>query len=212
MATFQDLAKSVIEGNVERVKELTQALLDGGADPVEIINQGLVAGMDVVGVRFKAGEMFVPEVLMCARAMGEGMAIIKPRLAGKDVKTLGTFLIGTVKSDLHDIGKNLVAMMVEGAGFKVINLGIDVAPEAFVKAVEEHKPDIVGMSALLTTTLPYMKETIEALKEAGLRDSVKVVVGGAPVTEEYAKQIGADGYAPDAGSAVELCKKLVGAA
>jgi 5-methyltetrahydrofolate--homocysteine methyltransferase len=212
MATLQELANSVIEGNVERVKELTQELLQAGVDPLEIINEGLIAGMDVVGTRFKAGEMFVPEVLMCAKAMAEGTALVRPHLAGKELKTHGTFMIGTVKNDLHDIGKNLVAMMVESAGFTVINLGVDVSPEAFVKAIQEHKPDILGMSALLTTTLPFMKETIEAIKEAGLRDSVKIIIGGAPVTQEYADQIGADGYAPDAGAAAELCKKLVGAA
>ncbi|AFV10916.1 dimethylamine corrinoid protein 1 [Thermacetogenium phaeum DSM 12270] len=211
MAIFQDVANAVIGGDIERVKGLIKDLLDSGKDPLEIIDQGLIAGMDEVGVRFKAGEMFVPEVLMCAKTMAEGMSLIRPHLEGKDVKTHGTLLIGTVKSDLHDIGKNLVAMMVESAGFAVINLGTDVSPEAFVKAIQEHKPDILGMSALLTTTLPFMKETIEAIKEAGLRETVKIIVGGAPVTEEYARQIGADGYAPDAGSAAELCKKLVGA-
>jgi len=209
MATLQDVSKAVIEGDIERVVSYTKDLLDAGQDPLEIINQGLIAGMDVVGARFKAGDMFVPEVLMCAKAMAEGMAIVRPHLEGKKLETHGTLLIGTVQNDLHDIGKNLVAMMVESAGFEVINLGTDIRPEVFVKAIQEHKPDIVGMTALLTTTLPYMKDTISAIKEAGLRDSVKIIVGGAPVTEEYAKQIGADGYAPDAGSAAELCKKLV---
>lgn len=212
MAVLEDLAQSVIEGDIDRVKDLTGSLLDLGTDPLEIINQGLIAGMNVVGARFKAGEMFVPEVLMCARAMSSGVELVKPRIADKQVQSAGKFLIGTVKSDLHDIGKNLVAMMVESAGFEVINLGIDIAPEKFVDAIKEYKPDIVGMSALLTTTLPFMKDTIEAIEEAGLRDQVKIIIGGAPVTQDYADQIGADGYAAEAASATDLCKKLMGAA
>lgn len=212
MASLQDVAQSVIEGDIDRVKDLTKILLDSGTDPLEIINQGLIAGMNVVGERFKAGDMFVPEVLMCARAMSSGMELVKPKIADRKVQSAGRFLIGTVKSDLHDIGKNLVAMMVESAGFEVINLGIDIAPEKFVEAIKEYKPDIVGMSALLTTTLPFMKDTIEAIEEAGLRDQVKIIIGGAPVTQSYADEIGADGYAAEAASATELCKKLMGAA
>ncbi|AFV10823.1 trimethylamine corrinoid protein 1 [Thermacetogenium phaeum DSM 12270] len=212
MASMNDVAQGVIEGNVDKVKDLTASLLESGIDPLEIINQGLIVGMNTVGERFKAGDMFVPEVLMCAKAMSSGMELVKSRLAGRKVQSAGKLLIGTVKSDLHDIGKNLVAMMVESAGFEVINLGVDVDPEKFVNAIKEYQPDIVGMSALLTTTLPYMKETIEAIEEAGLRDQVKIIIGGAPVTQNYADQIGADGYAPEAASATELCKKLMGVA
>ncbi|MDK2881543.1 MAG: 5-methyltetrahydrofolate--homocysteine methyltransferase [Clostridia bacterium] len=212
MASMNDVAQGVIEGNVDKVKDLTASLLESGIDPLEIVNQGLIVGMNTVGERFKAGDMFVPEVLMCAKAMSSGMELVKSRLAGRKVQSAGKLLIGTVKSDLHDIGKNLVAMMVESAGFEVINLGVDVDPEKFVNAIKEYQPDIVGMSALLTTTLPYMKETIEAIEEAGLRDQVKIIIGGAPVTQNYADQIGADGYAPEAASATELCKKLMGVA
>ncbi|KUK36621.1 MAG: Trimethylamine corrinoid protein 1 [Thermacetogenium phaeum] len=212
MASMNDVAQGVIEGNVDKVKDLTASLLESGIDPLEIVNQGLIVGMNTVGERFKAGDMFVPEVLMCAKAMSSGMELVKSRLAGRKVQSAGKLLIGTVKSDLHDIGKNLVAMMVESTGFEVINLGVDVDPEKFVNAIKEYQPDIVGMSALLTTTLPYMKETIEAIEEAGLRDQVKIIIGGAPVTQNYADQIGADGYAPEAASATELCKKLMGVA
>jgi 5-methyltetrahydrofolate--homocysteine methyltransferase len=210
MATYDDLAQSVIEGNADRVKDLSKSLLDAGNNPLEIINQGLIAGMNVVGARFKAMEMFVPEVLMCAKAMSAGVDVVKPHIADQDVQTAGKIIIGTVKNDLHDIGKNLVAMMVESSGFEVINLGIDIEPSKFVEAIKEHKPDVVGLSALLTNTLPYMKDTIDAIEEAGLRDKVKVIIGGAPVTQEYADQIGADGYAPEAASAADLCKELVG--
>ena len=209
MATFEDLAQSVIEGNVDKVKSLAQSLLDAGSNPLEIINKGLIAGMNVVGARFKAMEMFVPEVLMCAKAMSAGMEVVKPHIAEQEVQTSCKIIIGTVKNDLHDIGKNLVAMMLESSGFEVINLGIDLSPSQFVEAIKEHKPDIVGLSALLTNTLPFMKDTIDAIEEAGLRDQVKVIIGGAPVTQEYADKIGADGYAPEAASAAELCKKLV---
>lgn len=210
MATYDDLAQSVIEGNADRVKDLSKSLLDAGSDPLEIINQGLIAGMNVVGARFKAMEMFVPEVLMSAKAMSTGVDVVKPQIADQEVQTAGKLIIGTVKNDLHDIGKNLVAMMVESSGFEVINLGIDIAPDQFVEAIKKHQPDVVGLSALLTNTLPYMKDTIDAIQEAGLRDQVKVIIGGAPVTQEYADRIGADGYAPEAASAADLCKELVG--
>lgn len=209
MATFEELAQSVIEGNIDKVKSLCQSLLDAGNDPMEIVNKGLISGMNIVGARFKAMQMFVPEVLMCAKAMSSGVEVVKPHIAEQDVQTTGKFMIGTVKNDLHDIGKNLVAMMVESSGFDVINLGIDISPSQFVDAIKEHKPDIVGLSALLTNTLPHMKDTIDAIEEAGLRNQVKVIIGGAPVTQEYADQIGADGYAPEAASAADLCKKLV---
>ncbi|NPV28647.1 MAG: corrinoid protein [Firmicutes bacterium] len=210
MPIFEELAKSVVNGDVERVRELTRQAITAGEDPLEVINNGLIVGMNIVGPRFKAGEMFIPEVLMCARAMQAGMELLKPLLVGQDVPVIGKVVLGTVKDDLHDIGKNLVAMMLESSGFTVINLGVNISPEQFVEATKENQPDIVGMSALLTTTMEMMRNTIEALKEANLREQVKVIIGGAPVSQEFAYEIGADGYAPDAASAVELCKKLLG--
>ncbi|MEL7563808.1 MAG: corrinoid protein [Dehalobacterium sp.] len=209
MANFEALSQSVISGKEAQVKEQTQAMVTAGANPLEIINNGLIAGMNVVGARFKNGEMFVPEVLMAAKSMAAGIEIVKPLIADKDMPSVGKILIGTVKGDLHDIGKNLVAMMLESGGFKVINLGIDIAPERFVGAVKEHQPDIVAMSALLTTTMLHMKDTIELIKEEGLK--VKCIIGGAPISQDFADEIGADGFAPDAASAVELCKKLLDA-
>jgi 5-methyltetrahydrofolate--homocysteine methyltransferase len=178
-------------------------------DPLEIINQGLVAGMNVVGPRFKAGEMFVPEVLMSAKALHAGMELVKEKLVDFEMPSEGKVVIGTVKGDLHDIGKNLVAIMLESSGYDVVNLGVDIPPEKFAEAVKEHNPQVVGLSALLTTTMLAMKETIDYLKEEGLRDQVKVIIGGAPVTEDFSVEIGADGYAPDGGSAVELVKGLL---
>ncbi len=206
---YEELSQSVIAGQGVRVKELTKKALDNGADPVEIINQGLIPGMTVVGARFKAGQMFVPEVLMSARAMNAGMELVKPLLVGQELPSAGKVIIGTVKGDLHDIGKNLVAMMLESAGFSVVNLGVDVSPEKFVQAVKEHKPGVLGMSALLTTTMLSMKDVIEVLREEGLRDRVKVIIGGAPISQDFADEIGADGFAPDVASATELCKKLL---
>lgn len=211
MASFNDLAQSVITGSLDQVKSQVQMLISSGADPVEIINQGLIGGMNVVGTRFKAGDMYVPEVLMSARCMGAGMELVKPLIADKDIQSKGKVVLGTVKADLHDIGKNLVAMMMQSGGLEVIDIGIDAAPEKFVDAVREHNPDIVGMSALLTTTMPAMKETIELLEEEGLRDKVKVIIGGAPVTQEFATSIGADGYAPDAATATDMCKEFISA-
>jgi 5-methyltetrahydrofolate--homocysteine methyltransferase len=182
--------------------------MDAGAKPVDIIDKGLIAGMDIVGPRFKDGEMFIPEVLMCAKAMHAGLDIVKPLLTAGEQKA-GKIVLGTVKGDLHDIGKNLVGMMLESSGIEVINLGIDLSPEKFLDAVKSNKPDILGLSAMLTTTMPAMKETIEVLVKAGLRDKVKIVIGGAPVSQNYADLIGADGYAPDAGSATMLCKKML---
>ncbi|HBV88176.1 B12-binding domain-containing protein [Desulfosporosinus sp.] len=209
MSSLNDLAELVISGNYNGAKELTQRLIDNGTEPLEIINQGLMAGMNVVGVRFKAGDMFVPEVMMSAKAMSTGIELVKPLIADRDMPSAGTVLIGTVKGDLHDIGKKLVVMMMESAGFKVIDLGVDISPEAFVEAVKEHKPQAIGMSALLTTTMLSMRDTIEALEEEGLRDSVKIVIGGAPISQSFAEEIGADGYAPDAAAATDLCKKLI---
>jgi len=207
MANFEVLVQSVMDGNETQVKEQTKALVDAGVSPLEIINLGLIAGMNVVGARFKVGDMFVPEVLMSARSMAAGVELVKPLIAAEDMPNKGTIVLGTVKGDLHDIGKNLVGMMLESGGFKVINLGIDIAPEKFVAAIIEHKPEIVAMSALLTTTMPHMKDTIELIKEEGLK--VKCIIGGAPITQDFADKIGADGYSPDAGSAVELCNKLL---
>jgi len=209
MADFSKLADAVFRGDFNGVKPLTQELINSGVPPLDIINNGLIGGMNIVAPKFKAGEMFVPEVMMAARAMATGMELVKPLIAEADVPSAGKFLIGTVKGDLHDIGKNLVVMIMESGGFKVIDLGVDVAPEKFVAAVKEHKPDIVGLSALLTTTMPAMKETIKAFAAAGLRDSIKIIVGGAPVSKSFADQIGADAYGPDAMATKEICEKLV---
>jgi len=210
MASLESISQAVITGNLAQVKEDTQAMVNAGANPLEIINQGLIAGMNVVGARFKAGDMFVPEVLMSARSMAGGIDIVKPLIAAGDMPNNGTVIIGTVKGDLHDIGKNLVAMMLESAGFEVINVGIDIAPEKFVAEVKNHANSIVAMSALLTTTMLHMKDTIELITEEGLRDKCKVIIGGAPISQDFADEIGADGFAPDAASAVDLCKKLLG--
>jgi len=210
MATFESISQSVIAGKEAQVKEQVKAMIDAGTEPLEIISQGLIAGMNVVGARFKNGEMFVPEVLMAARSMSAGIELVKPLIADTDMPSKGKILLGTVKGDLHDIGKNLVGMMLESGGFTVINLGIDIAPEKFVAALKENDAQIVAMSALLTTTMLSMKDTIELLKEEGLRDKVKVIVGGAPISQDFADEIGADGFAPDAASAVELCGRLLG--
>lgn len=208
MANFENLSQNVIKGMASQVKEQVSAMIDEGIAPLDIINQGLIAGMNVVGTRFKSGEMFVPEVLMAAKSMSEGIELIKPLIADTDMPSIGKVIIGTVKGDLHDIGKNLVAMMLESGGFTVINMGIDISPEKFVAAIKEHNPNILAMSALLTTTMLQMKDTIELLKEEGLRDNVKVIIGGAPISHDFADEIGADGFAPDAASAVDLCKEL----
>ncbi|MGI6565934.1 MAG: cobalamin-binding protein [Firmicutes bacterium] len=213
MAVLQEMADALIAGNANKVKELTEKALAEGIPAGQIIRDGLIPGMAVIGERFKKNEIYVPEVLIAARAMQAGLGIVKPLLSEAEAaEKLGTVCIGTVKGDLHDIGKNLVAMMLEGAGFEVIDLGVDVPPEKFVEAVKEHNANYVALSALLTTTMVNMKETIQALTDAGLRDSVKVLVGGAPVTQSFADDIGADGYAPDSGTAVDIAKKLIGAA
>jgi 5-methyltetrahydrofolate--homocysteine methyltransferase len=205
---LEKIAADLYEGEDKSVAELVQQALDQGLAPNEVLQGGLIAGMDQVGKDFKAGDLFVPEVLIAARAMHAGMNVLRPLLAETDSISAGKYLIGTVRGDLHDIGKNLVKMMLEGAGFETIDLGTDVDPQAFVDAVREHQPLLVGMSALLTTTMVQMKATVEALEEAGLRDSVKIMVGGAPVTDAFAKQIGADAYAPDAASAVDRAREL----
>jgi|YNPNPStandDraft_1061719.scaffolds.fasta_scaffold04060_5 5-methyltetrahydrofolate--homocysteine methyltransferase len=206
---LQKIATKLYAGEEEEVAELVKSALDQGLSPSEILQGGLIAGMDEVGRDFKCGELFVPEVLVAARAMHAGMNILRPLLSKSDAQGLGKFVIGTVEGDLHDIGKNLVKMMMEGAGFEVIDLGTDVKPAAFVQAVKEHQPKLVGMSALLTTTMVAMRSTIEALNEAGVRGSVKVMVGGAPVTNDFAQSIGADAYAPDAAAAVDIARQLI---
>ncbi len=207
--TLEQISTAVIEGNLDDIEDLTEDALDEGLNAEQLLNQGLMAGMDYVGVEFKAGNMFVPEVLRSARTMQLSMDILKPLLVESGVKTAGKVLLGTVKGDLHDIGKNLVGMMCEGAGFEVKDIGKDVAPEQFVEAVKEWEPDVVGMSALLTTTMRAMESTIKVLEEAGLRDRIKIIIGGAPVTQSFADQIGADGYASNAAGAADLAKKLL---
>lgn len=203
--------EAVLEGNAKGADAAVRAALAAGIDADTILKEGLIAAMGEVGRLFEANEYFVPEMLVAARAMQTGLAILKPQLAQAGVPTAGKVVVATVKGDLHDIGKNLVAMMLEGNGFEVVDLGTDASPDKFVQAVAEHQPQLIGMSALLTTTMPSMNATIKALEEAGLRDRVKVMIGGAPVTEAYAKQIGADGYSPDASSAVRLAKSLLAA-
>ena len=206
---LQNLFNAVLEGNFDEVKSNVPAALEAGIDPNVILNDGMIAAMREVGARFEAGEYYVPEMLIAARAMQSGMSLLKPHLQKSDRKSSGRVLMGTVKGDLHDIGKNLVSLMLEGAGYEIVDLGVDVPAEEFVKKAIELKPDVVGMSALLTTTMPSMKTTLDALTAAGLRNHVKVIVGGAPVTEAYAQQIEADGFSPDASRAVNLVNELL---
>ncbi len=200
--------QTVMDGDMGATQENVQAALNGGITAGDILHKGLIPAMGEVGRLFEEGEYFVPEMLIAARAMKSGLAIIQPLLVDSGIKPIGKVAIGTVKGDLHDIGKNLVAMMMEGAGFEIVDLGTDVSPENFVAAVKDGI-DILGLSALLTTTMPSMETTIKAIAEAGLRNDVKIIIGGAPVTADYAKQIGADGYAPDASQAATLAKNLV---
>ena len=209
MSILSKISSCVIEGNLNDIQGLTNQALGEGTSAKDILDQGLMPGMDHVGVEFKAGNMFVPEVLRSAKTMSSAMEILKPILSESGVEMVGKVVLGTVKGDLHDIGKNLVGMMCEGAGFEVVDLGKDISPEDFVEAVKEHSPHIVGMSALLTTTMRSMESTIKALEEAGLRDKVKVMVGGAPVTKDFADKIGADGYASNAAAASEMATKFV---
>jgi len=201
---------SILEGNRNGVTTNVQAALNAGVDASIILNEGMIKAMTEVGRLFEDGEYFVPEMLISARAMQAGLEILKPILVESDVKSSGKIVIGTVKGDLHDIGKNLVAMMLEGAGFEIIDLGTDVEPEKYVQVANEEGAQIIAMSALLTTTMPAMKTTIEALKNAGLREQVKVMVGGAPITQDYADSIGADGFAPNASRAVSMATALIG--
>jgi len=209
MADLEGIKESLIKGDANRVKELLEAAVKEKTPVGEILNKGLIAGMNVVGEKFKNNEFYVPEVLIAARAMHAGMSILQPLLAESGVKPIGKIAVGTAKGDLHDIGKNLVVMMLKGGGFEVEDLGIDVPEEKFVGAAKAGT-QLIGISALLTTTMPSMKTVIEALKAAGLRDRVKVMIGGAPITQSYADEIGADGYSPDAASAVDKAKELVG--
>jgi 5-methyltetrahydrofolate--homocysteine methyltransferase len=207
---IKQIYDSILDGQQKEAVSGVQAAIDAGLSPGDILNEGMVDAMAEVGRLFEEGEYFVPEMLIAARAMQSGLALLKPHLIEADIKSAGTVAIGTVKGDLHDIGKNLVGMMLEGAGFELVDLGTDVAPEKFVEAVQAGGVDIVALSALLTTTMPSMKTTIDALVSADLRDKVKVMIGGAPVTDDYAEQIGADGYSSDASRAVNLAKSLVG--
>ena len=206
---IKEIFDSILEGSQKVTVVKVQQALDAGINPGVILNDGMVAAMAEVGRLFEEGEYFVPEMLIAARAMQNGLAVLKPHLASANVKSQGKVVAGTVKGDLHDIGKNLVCMMLEGAAFEIVDLGSDVTPEKFVEAVRSTGADVICMSALLTTTMPNMKTTIEALKTAGLRDKVKVMVGGAPLTDQYAREIGADGYAADASRAVALAKSLM---
>jgi 5-methyltetrahydrofolate--homocysteine methyltransferase len=209
MQPLQEIANAIINGKMAETEKLIHQALDSKVHVRDILNQGLIAGMDVVGKKFKNNEFYVPEVLIAARAMKAGMKILKPLFAESGVEPIAKLALGTVKGDLHDIGKNLVSMMLEGAGFEIIDLGVDVTPEKFCAAVKEKNAKVIGLSALLTTTMLNMKTTIEYLKNNGVRDSVKVVIGGAPVTQSYADEIGADGYAADAATAVAIVKNLL---
>lgn len=209
MELLQEIANCIINGKAPDTEQLVQKALDAGIPVRDVLNEGMIAGMDVVGQKFKNNEFYVPEVLIAARAMKTGMKLLKPRFAEAGVEPIAKLALGTVKGDLHDIGKNLVAMMLEGAGFEIIDVGVDVTSEKFAAAIKENNAQVIGMSALLTTTMLNMKSTIEALKNDGIRNSIKVIIGGAPVTQSYADEIGADGYAADAATAVTEVKRLL---
>jgi 5-methyltetrahydrofolate--homocysteine methyltransferase len=209
---YERISTAIMEGDADKTADLVQKGLDQGLAAKDILDNGMVVGMGEVGVRFKAGDMFVPEVLMSADSMQAGLNVLRPHLIASGVKLIGKILMGTVKGDLHDIGKNLVNMMCEGAGFEIIDIGFNADPEKFVEGIKEHQPDVVGMSAMLTTTMRAMAQTIKAIEEAGLRDQVKVMVGGAPVDAAFAERIGADGYGSNAPAGSDLAKKFVGAA
>ena len=209
MGTIQDISAFLQKGRAKNVKALVQRALDENVDPKEILNEGLLAGMMIIGEKFKNNEVFVPEVLVAARALNAGLTILEPKLIEVGNEPVGKVVIGTVKGDLHDIGKNLVAMMLKGAGFEVKDVGVDVAPEAFIDAAEEMGADVVCMSALLTTTMPNMEATLDLMKEKGVRDKYIVMVGGAPVNDKFAEQIGADYYTPDAATCAEVARKAV---
>ena len=208
MSVLNEISENLMKGKANDVKELVQKALDENEEPAKILNEGLLSGMSVIGARFKKNEVYVPEVLIAARAMKAGMEILQPALASSGVEPIGTAVVGTVKGDLHDIGKNLVCMMLEGAGFKIVDIGIDAEPEKFVNAAKENKATVVGVSALLTTTMTNMKAVVDAFKASDVSDKVKIMIGGAPVTQAFCDEIGADGYAADAASAADLAKSL----
>jgi 5-methyltetrahydrofolate--homocysteine methyltransferase len=208
MSEINIVKEATIAGNMEKTVEAVEQLLADGMAPADIIQTGLIEAMAVVGEKFKSNEIYVPEMLIAARAMKAGLAKLKPLMVDEEIETLATVVLGTVKGDLHDIGKNLVGIMMEGAGCQVIDLGVDITPEKFVEGVKTHRPQFVGLSALLTTTMPAMKDTIDALSEAGLRKEVKVLIGGAPVTQKYADEINADGYADNAAEVVDRIKTM----
>jgi 5-methyltetrahydrofolate--homocysteine methyltransferase len=207
---LNDIQEALLKGKKEEVEKLVEQALSSGLPTARILNEGLVAGMDRLGIMFKNNEVFIPEVLVAARAMNAGLAKLEPFLVRDGIQPKGSVVIGTVKGDLHDIGKNLVAMMLEGGGFEVVDLGVDVSPDKFVEATRKHKPEVVAMSALLTTTMGGMKTALDAIAKAGFTNQVKTIVGGAPLTEKFAREIGADGYAPDAASAVDRVRELLG--
>ena len=209
-AKTQEIYNSVLDGNAPGAQAAVKAALDEGLDPARLLNEGMIAAMREVGKRFEEGDYYVPEMLIAARAMQSGLALLKPHLTDAGIQPVGKVALGTVKGDLHDIGKNLVGMMLEGGGFEVIDLGTDVDPEKFVEVVKQERVQLIGLSALLTTTMPNMKNTIDTLQAAGVRDQVKVIIGGAPVTEDYAVKIGADGFSTDASQAVTVAKSLMG--
>lgn len=209
MTDFNAMSEALVSCDEEKVVQLVNAALAENVPAFDILNKGLIAGMDIVGGKMESGDMFIPEVLMAAQAMGNCVSILKPLLKEGESASGGNIIIGTVKGDLHDIGKNLVAMMMESAGMTVYNLGVDIPPEEFVKQIQEKDAQVVCLSALLTTTMPMMKKTVDAIKESGLRDKVKIMIGGAPVTQAFSDEIGADGFAPDAGSASKLAKSLL---
>lgn len=209
MTELHKITETLIAGDGEELQEMVKAALAAGESASKILSDYLIAGMDIVGARMESGDMFIPEVLMSAQAMSQAVEILKPLLAEGESAKVGKVILGTVKGDLHDIGKNLVKMMMESAGFETIDLGVDISPEQFVAAIKENNPDIVGLSALLTTTMPMMRKSIQFIEESGLRQSLKIIVGGAPVNQAFADEIGADGYAPDAGAASKLAKSLL---
>jgi 5-methyltetrahydrofolate--homocysteine methyltransferase len=210
MADYEGMGKAILEGDEDRVAELVEAAIKEGVSPEQVLNEGLLKGMNVVGDLFKRDELFVPEVILSAKSMKRGTAILQPLMAGNKQETDKVVLLGTVKGDIHDIGKNLVKTLMEGAGFTVTDLGIDIPSETFIEKAREIKPHIVAMSALLTTTMVHMKDVIDGLKEAGLRDQIKIIIGGAPITKAFAAEIGADGTAPDAVTAADLARELLG--
>jgi len=210
MVNLQPIKQAVIEGDYQKTLCLVEEALKDKANPLDIVNSGLQAGLIIVGEKFSSGEFFIPEMLLAARAVSRSLDVLRPLITDSEAITVGRMVIGTVAGDIHDIGKNIVSMLLQGAGFEVTDLGTNVPAERFVTAVNEHHPDILGLSALLTTTMPAMGATIEALKSAGIRNQVKVIIGGAPITQHFANRIGADSYAADGGAAIELCRKLVG--